>query len=278
MLLYLLITVLLIGVILVAVLQPISAWLIEEFQFNTKLVEAVNAWLYGEKGTFAALFTSVENGLKANFNIDRYLAILYGILIYTGIVFFVNFTFLPISKSIYSKLLKGNSEKFLYSVFSSFKKSLVFAPVYSLLTGIWDGAFLFAAIYVGKLFSFFVSFLAVPVGVLFFFAMHTLRTAALSQWVPEILSGGGVLRTLGTSIKVGIKNIRRMYPTFYMVSSVLFLLSFFCGVLTFGVAAFIALPIYVVLLNILFCVSHFEITGVQYHKLVAPQVDTEAAE
>lgn len=204
-------------------------------------------------------------------------------ILFVFIVFVLgNFVFslmqIPLTEVIYGYMGSSSRLSFVGCYLSNFGRSVKYALCRTITSLPVDFA-IFAAfvgllklLAIGGVMTFFAPFIIVLVLLL----LLSFRMTIFGLWTPAMVAmNRGTWKAFATSIKLGFKNFKTVFPTHILVVLIALAVNFGLAIFTCGVGCIIAIPATVVFSSIISLVLYFHFCGLRYYidkaRIISPK-------
>jgi len=170
--------------------------------------------------------------------------------------FLIATLYLPLADNVDKYISSRHDGYLLQEYFLMMKKSLPFALLYSLINTILSVLIVWLAILVMFALKSVVNLLTVNMIAFMVITLYSLKASLLCDWIPNILSGKGVLRALWDSLKGGSRRVFSLrLSSNILVMSVIYIVALLL-MSSFGYALIIGTPFFICYFRIFELVSY----------------------
>lgn len=208
--------------------------------------------------------------------------IVAAILLFVIVFVFGNFLFtlmsIPLTEVVYGYMGSSSRLSFVGCFLSNFGRSVKYA-LCRLITSLPVDIAIFAAfifllklLAIGGVMTFFAPFIIVLAVVL----LLSFRMTIFGMWTPAIVAlNRGIWKGFATSVKLGFKNFKTVFPTYLLVVLIVLAANFALAIFTCGVGCIISIPATVVFSAIISMVLYFHFCGLRYYidksRIISPK-------
>ncbi|MBO5775807.1 MAG: hypothetical protein J6V83_03420 [Clostridia bacterium] len=258
-LLYALIVFIIVAALFVTISTPILDALGEELDLAQSADTVINELFEGDGKIFERVFTAIDH-LKTNHAPELIKSVIFGAILVVLMKFFIAWVVCPIAFIINQKMASNFTSGFFHAVVSvGWKRSIVYAILYTLISAPFDIAVIVATYYLAKWMVGGIGLIGLIIPIVFALVLITLRMCIMGQWVAHLVNEDikfGLI--FKRSFKLAFKMLPKFFTHMMSVNLIVYAIIAATAVFTVGIIPIVMVPFALVVTVTLHLVAYYQ--------------------